>query len=215
MIDWKQIQDRILSLVSIEDIINKYTCNKIVRNRTMCINSECCGVQENTLSLQKGYAYCFRCGKNYNQIQAVMELQRCNYGTACKMIIADFKLPIAVDKCLSANEERAYSERKIELEKQKLREKALNNFERETCNKIIEKLRKCVSWKDKVDGLSSARKVELVDNIVTVDFEIERLEWLYGVACGLSHNEDCEYEYTLPNDRVTLLREIYKGAIKI
>ena len=215
MIDWIEIQDRILSLVSIEDIITKYTSNKIARNRTACINSECSGVQERTMSLQKGYAYCFRCGKNYNQIQAVMELQKCEFVTACKMIISDFGLPIEIDKPLSASEKKAYAKRKADIEKQKLSKKALDEFERETADKIIDKLRKCEDWKYKVDKLPLARKIEAVDKIVKVDFEIERLEWLYGVVCGLSHNDDCEYEYTLPNNRIELLRAIYKGEIVI
>ena len=122
MIDWIEIQDRILNLVSIEDIINKYTCNKIVRNRTNCINSNCSGVQERTMSLQKGFAYCFRCGKNYNQIQAVMELQKCDYITACKMIIADFGLPIEIDKPLTANAKLEYVKRKEKEKQDKLRE---------------------------------------------------------------------------------------------
>lgn len=213
MKDWEVIQDKILSMVSIEDIINKYTCNKIVRNRT---DSFCCsGKQHNTLSLQKGYAYCFRCGRNFNQIQAVMELQKCEFVTACKMIIADFGLPIEVDRPLTASEKKEYTKRKAEIEKQKLSKKALDDFERETCNKIIDKLRKCESWKYEVDKLPLARKIEAVDKIVKVDFEIERLEWLYDVACGLPRNDDCEYEYTLPNNRVELLREIYKGEIVI
>lgn len=215
MIDWEQIQDRILSLISIEDIINKYTSNKIVRNRTACINSECSGVQERTMSLQNGYAYCFRCGKNYNQIQAVMELQKCDYLTACKTIIQDFGLPIEIDKPLSASEKKAYAKRKADIEKQKLSKKALDEFERETADKIIDKLRKCEDWKYKVDKLPLARKIEAVDKIVKVDFEIERLEWLYDVACGLPRNDDCEYEYTLPNNRIELLRAIYKGEIVI
>ena len=84
MIDWIEIQDRILNLVSIKDIITKYTCNKIIRNRTNCINSNCSGVQKRTMSLQKGYAYCFRCNRNFNQIQFVTELRKCDFKTACK-----------------------------------------------------------------------------------------------------------------------------------
>lgn len=213
MIDWEVIQDKILSMVSIEDIINKYTCNKIVRNRTECF---CCsGNQHNTLSLQKGYAYCFRCGRNFNQIQAVMKLQKCNYGTACKMIIADFGLPIEVDRPLTSSEKKEWAKRQREKEREQLKAKNLKDFERKTANKIIAKLRKCESCKNEVDKLPLARKVEAMDNIVQVDFEIERLDWLYNTVCGLMRNYNCEYEYIYPTDRKELLRAIYRGEINI
>ena len=215
MIDWIEIQDRILSLVSIEDIINKYTCNKIVRNRTNCINSNCSGVQERTMSLQKGYAYCFRCGKNYNQIQAVMELQKCEFVTACKMIINDFNLPIEIDKPLTREQKKEWVRKQKALEKQKLKTKAMNDFAKDVSNKIIDKLRKCEDWQFEKSKLPLASKVQIVDNIVKVDFEIVRLDWLYDKINNLNRNEDCEYEYTYPSDRIELLREIYKGVIEI
>lgn len=215
MIDWIKIQDRILSLANIEDIINKYTCNKIARNRTACINSECSGVQERTMSLQKGFAYCFRCGKNYNQIQAVMELQKCDFKTACKMIINDFNLPIEIDKPLTKEQKKEWVRKQKEIEKQKLKTKAMNDFAKDVSKKIIDKLRKCEDWQREKRKLPLASKIQIVGNIVKVDFEIERLDWLYDKINNLNRNEDCEYEYTYPSDRIELLREIYKGVIEI
>lgn len=215
MIDWIEIQDRILNLVSIKDIITKYTSNKIVRNRTACINSECSGVQERTISLQKGYAYCFRCGKNYNQIQAVMELQKCDFKTACKMIINDFNLPIEIDKPLTKEQKKEWVRKQKEIEKQKLKTKAMNDFAKYVSDKILYKLRKCEDWQFEKSKLPLAIKEQIVDNIVKVDFEIVRLDWLYDKINNLNRNEDCEYEYTYPSDRIELLREIYKGVIEI
>lgn len=215
MIDWEQIQDRILSLVSIEDIITRYTSNKIVRNRTMCINSECSGVQERTMSLQKGYAYCFRCGKNYNQIQVVMELQKCDFITSCKTIISDFNLPIETDKPLTAIEKKQWLKKQRELNKEKLKAKALKEFEHKTAKEIIAKLRKCEKWEREISKLPLTRQVDAMSNIVTVDSEIERLDWIYNVICGFSRDDYSKYEYLYPNDRKELLREIYKGEINI
>lgn len=213
MIDWIEIQDRILNLVSIKDIINKYTSNKIVRNRTKCI---CCsGEQANTLSLEKGFAYCFRCNRNFNQIQFVMELQKCDFKTACKMIINDFNLPIEIDKPLTKEQKKEWVRKQKALEKQKLKTKAMNDFAKDVSNKIIDKLRKCEDWQREKRKLPLASKVQIVDNIVKVDFEIERLDWLYYKINNLNRNEDCEYEYTYPSDRIELLREIYKGVIEI
>lgn len=215
MIDWIEIQDRILNLVSIKDIITKYTSNKIVRNRTNCINSNCSGVQERTISLQKGFAYCFRCNRNFNQIQFVMELQKCDFKTACKMIINDFNLPIEIDKPLTKEQKKEWVRKQKALEKQKLKTKAMNDFAKDVSDKILDKLRKCEDWQFKMSKLPLAIKELIVDNIVKVDFEIVRLDWLYDKINNLNRNEDCEYEYTYPSDRIELLREIYKGVIEI
>ena len=213
MIDWIEIQDRILDLVSIKDIITKYTSNKIVRNRT---NSICCsGNQANTLSLENGYAYCFRCNRNFNQIQFVMELQKCDFKTACKMIINDFNLPIEIDKPLTREQKKEWVRKQKALEKQKLKTKAMNDFEKDISDKILDKLRKCEDWQREKSKLPLASKLQIVDNIVKVDFEIVRLDWLYDKINNLNRNEDCAYEYTYPSDRIELLREIYKGVIEI
>lgn len=215
MIDWIEIQDRILSLVSIEDIITRYTSNKIVRNRTACINSECSGVQERTMSLQKGFAYCFRCRRNFNQIQAVMELQKCDFKTACKMIINDFNLPIEINKPLTREQKKEWVRKQKEIEKQKLKTKAMNDYAKCVSDKIIDKLRKCEDWQYEKSKLPLASKVQIGGKIVKVDFEIERLEWLYDKINNLNRNIDCEYEYTYPSDRIELLRKLYTGEILI
>lgn len=213
MVDWIKIQDRILSLVSIEDIITRYTSNKIVRNRTKSI---CCsGKQHNTMSLQKGYAYCFRCNRNFNQIQFVMELRKCDFKTACKMIINDFNLPIEIDKPLTREQKKEWIRKQKALEKQKLKTKAMNDFAKYVSDKIIDKLRKCEDWQYEKSKLPLAIKEQIVSNIVKVDFEIVRLEWLYEKINNLNRNEDCEYEYTYPSDRIELLRKLYTGEILI
>ena len=214
MIDWEQIQDRILSLISIEDIINKYTCNKIVRNRTNCINSECSGVQERTMSLQKGYAYCFRCGKNYNQIQAVMEIRNCDYITACKTIINDFGLLVSLNNEPTEKEKREWTNKKKEIEKKKQKEKAMADFAKATNDKIILKLRKCESWKLNNDKIEYANNQKIMSKILLVDNEIARLNWLY---CKIN-DLDCKnyvYELVYPTNKKELLRNIYKGEILI
>ena len=144
-----------------------------------------------------------------------MELRKCDYKTACKMIINDFNLPIEIDKPLTKEQKKEWVRKQKEIEKQKLKTKAMNDFAKYVSDKILDKLRKCEDWQFEKSKLPLASKVQIVDNIVKVDFEIVRLDWLYDKINNLNRNEDCEYEYTYPSDRIELLREIYKGVIEI
>ena len=213
MANWGLIKERILELVSIEDIISKYTGNKILRNRT---DSFCCaGEQHYTMSLQKGFAYCFRCRQSFNQIQIVMKTENISFTEACRLIINDFKLPIEIDKPLSRARIDEYNKlnnlRNDRLKKQR----KMNEFSNLISNYILGKIRQLENWLCSENKLPQESKQKYVWSTIKVNREIERLEWIYAVINKLNIYDKSFYEYVYPADREELLKEIYIGDIEI
>ena len=213
MTDWNLIINRIKELVSLEDIVSRYTNNKILRDRT---DSFCCsGEQHYTMSLKKGFAYCFRCRQHYDQIQAVMKIKDISFTDACRLIINDFRLPIEIDKPLSQSKIYEY-ERLNNIRNDKIKkERKMNEFAKLISNYILGKIRQYENWLYLEDKLSPESKLKYVWSIIKVNREIERLDWIYAVINKLTINDKLSYNYIYPTDREELLKEIYIGDVEI
>lgn len=210
----KEIED-IKNRVSIQDVMIKYGLYPVGgKTKYRCPFH---GEDKNpSASITRGRFHCFTCGKSWDVISFVQEMeQQKSIGKAIRMVDSMFNLGLY--KPLTEEELKKKREREKQLKREKQKKENLERFEKKVLSEIAAKMRSLekVCYRYKINKQTYENYPHCDRNPFFKSFlELKRLEWLYDVICGFTH-EDLEYDYTYGTDKVKLLRKIYKGEIKI
>lgn len=209
----------IIERVSINEILRRYWGEPDRSGRYKCVFHN--GKDNNMVALD-GNCYCFVCNESGNAINVVRTIFNCSTPQAISKIDDDFGLGLC--KPLTAEQKKAYAERKKEKERERKRQEELEKFEKECLDKIAEKLRIADEYIEEKSFKGEVGSVEMYHYTDTIEYKmflkaVERrrwLEWLWCIISGdkryLVEEDFCALHGT---DKVGILRKVYKGEIEI
>lgn len=206
--------DIVFSKVRMKDLLESYGIMPSRNGKYVCPIHKDVNPSASIRTTDKDWFKCFGCGVNLNVIDFVVKYEKCSRKVAIGKLDKQFGVGLFSD--LTPQEERELARKKAEREKRLAREKCRAEFERETLDKIAHELR---FWErvDKSIMVEPKSKYQKQFNqryeILMYSAEKQRwLEWLYNAVCGFEQPE-CEFDYTIGNDKKEILRKIYKGEI--
>lgn len=167
-------------------------------------------------NLTKGDRFhCFVCNRSWDIIDFVKEYEKCDTGTALKIINSKFNL--GLDAPLTLQEKLRLAQYKKEQELLRKKKEAWDKFEKDTRDKILEKLN-LYKQIEKDTHLTRGEYRNGTWENADIHFlalrEIRWLNWLYDTICGFVHPE-CEWDYIYGCDKWTVLTAIKNKEIEI
>lgn len=167
----KDIKDEIKSIVTMQDIINKYG----IKHKGAIFNCPFHKDQHASAKFYKNSFYCFSCNKTGDLIQFVQLLYNLNFQEAMQKINVDFGLGLENNTKIDRNKILEIERRRKEEELAKKRKnenyiKLVNQY-RELRYEIDRQLKlvNIVNWENKVFEIS-----KLQDQLELLEIEIEK-----------------------------------------
>lgn len=206
------IIEEIKEKISITDILEKYGIYPS-KGKTSYV---CCFHKDSrpSASTSRGIFYCFTCGRGWDTIDFVVELEKCTKKKAIQII--DEKFGLGLLKPLSKAEKKELEIKKQKREKEKLQKEWWSNFEKQVLNTISKKLRIYEKQKEfsRITKNAYNGKADWVmgDCFFQALKELEWLEWLFDILTDTPHVEN-EYDYIYGTDKNNILKKIWKMEI--
>lgn len=159
--------------------------------------------------------HCFREGKTWDVIDFVMEMEKCDYNTAIKVLDKMFGLGLKSE--YTEMERLEIEKRKEERELRKKRKEAWESFEQ----RVIVYITKKVKFWEEVEKTTHLTKKEYKENSWQLEnlffFSLKRqewLNWLFNTINEIPH-DPCSFDYIYPTEKIKLLSAISRKKIKI
>lgn len=213
MSDFSLIEE-IKEKISITDILEKYGIYP-AKNKTSYV---CCFHKDSrpSASTSRGIFFCFTCGKGWDTIDFVCEIEKCDRKKAIKII--DEKFGLGLFKPLSKAEKEELEKSKRKREQEQLRKQWWLDFEKQIINEISTQMR----IYEKLKQISSVTKNayngkgewKMRDSFFLALKKLEWLDWLFDVITEQPHQE-CEYDFIYGTSKKELIKGIWKMKIII
>ena len=206
--------EEIKEKISITDILEKYGIYP-AKNKTSYV---CCFHKDSrpSASTSRGIFFCFTCGKGWDTIDFVCEMEKCDRKKAIKII--DEKFGLGLFKPLSKAEKEQLEISKRKREQDQLHKQWWLNFEKETLNCIANKMRIYEKLKEisKItkNAYNGKGDWKLSSCFSLAIKELERLDWLFDILTETNH-EQCEYDLLYGTNKNDILKKIWKLEIII
>lgn len=159
---------------------------------------------------------CFStCGKSWNVINFVMEMENCDKKTALAYL--DKKYKLGMDTYLPREEYIKKMQKERECERQKLEREKWEQFKVNTLNQLSIKMRRLEKNLDKyhITQKQYQNGWWWGDHKYFINLkEYDRICYIYDAICELAPPE-CEYTYTYGEKKSEILKKIACGEIKI
>ena len=159
--------------------------------------------------------HCFVCNKTWSTIDVVKSLENCSTMDAVRLLDKIFKLGLF--EPLSPQKQAEIDMLRAKREKERKQRAERKEFVRQTLNHIAKELR---HW-EQVQKDSHPTRRQVREGNWTSDHSFftalkmqERLNWLYDKVAGFNPPTS-EYDFTIGNERIDILRKLRKGEIKI
>ena len=206
--------EEIKEKISITDILEKYGIYP-AKNKTSYV---CCFHKDSrpSASTSRGIFFCFTCGKGWDTIDFVCEIEKCDRKKAIKII--DEKFGLGLFKPLSKAEKEELEKSKRKREQEQLRKQWWLDFEKQIINEISTRMR----IYEKLKQISSVTKNayngkgewKMRDSFFLALKKLEWLDWLFDVITEQPHQE-CEYDFIYGTSKKELIKCIWKMKIII
>lgn len=161
--------------------------------------------------------HCFAENKTWDIIDFVQEMEKCDLKKALQIL--DDKFNLGLLRELTHKEKLELARQRKIREQQQAEKLWWQKYEVSVLAEIVKWLR---FWEqvekdthltrgEYRNGTWSEKKSTL---FFTALKHQDWLNWLYDTLCGTDHPE-CEFDYTMPRDKKTILEKIRKGEIEI